>query len=119
MCHHLVEFFVSCRSFFAAFNLNKKGVFMKPSKGSYRSLNGWLWEKFQVQELVDFGQLLNRVQEGQQASNDVIQIKAFANTDTAKWPDESVKVYLNNYLAGQENEPCIGKLDFEVAFIKA
>ena len=93
MGHHLVEFFVSCRSFFAAFNLNKKGVFMKPSKGSYRSLNGWLWEKFQVQELVeivqqssnlDFGQLLNRVQEGQQASNDVIQIKAFANTDTAK-----------------------------------
>ena len=64
---------------------------MKPSKGSYRSFNGWLWEKFQLHELVeivrqssdpDFAQLLNRVREGQQTDNDVIQIKALANTDT-------------------------------------
>ena len=101
---------------------------MKPSKGSYRSFNGWLWEKFQLHELVeivwqssdpDFAQLLNRVREGQQTDNDVIQIKALANTDTATWPDEFVKVYLNNYLAGQENEDCIGKLDSEVVVIKA
>ena len=26
---------------------------MKPSKGSYRSFNGWLWEKFQLHELVE------------------------------------------------------------------
>ena len=26
--------------------LNQKSVFMKPSKGSYKSFNGWLWEKF-------------------------------------------------------------------------
>ena len=26
--------------------VNQKGVFMKPSEGSYRSFNGWLWEKF-------------------------------------------------------------------------
>ena len=39
------------------------------------------------------------------------QIKYLANTDTALWPDKFVKVYLNNYLAGQENEGCIGKLD--------
>ena len=100
---------------------------MKPSKGSYRSFNGWLWEKFQLHELVetvqqssdpDFAQLLNRVREGQQTDNDVIQIKALANTDTATWPDEFVKVYLNNYLAGQENEDCIGKLDSEVVVIK-
>ena len=103
--------------------VNQKGMFMKPSKGSYRSFNGWLWEKFQLHELVeivwqssdpDFAQLLNRVREGQQTDNDVIQIKALANTDTATWPDEFVKVYLNNYLAGQENEDCIGKLDSEV-----
>ena len=49
----------------------------------------------------------------------MIQIKALANTDTATWPDEFVKVYLNNYLAGQENEDCIGKLDSEVVVIKA
>ena len=40
----------------------------------------------------------------------MIQIKALANTDTATWSNELVKVYLNNYLAGQENEYCIGKL---------
>ena len=43
----------------------------------------------------------------------MIQIKALANTDTATWPDEFVKVYLNNYLAGQKNEDCICKLDSE------
>ena len=106
--------------------VNQKDVFMKPSKGSYRSFNGWLWEKFQLHELVeivwqssdsDFAQLLNRVREGQQIYNDVIQIKALANTDTATWSDE--KVYLNNYLVGQENEDCIDKLDSEVVVIKA
>ena len=48
----------------------------------------------------------------------MIQIKALANTNTATWPDKFVKVYLN-YLAGQENEDCIGKLDSEVVVIKA
>ena len=109
--------------------VDQKGMFMKPSKGSYRSFNGWLWEKFQLHELVeivrqssdpDFAQLLNRVREGQQTDNDVIQIRTLANTDTATWPDEFVKVYLNkNYLAGQENEGCIGKLDSEVVLFKA
>ena len=49
----------------------------------------------------------------------MIQIKTLANTDTATWPGEFLKVYLNNYLAGQENEDCIGKLDLEVVVIKA
>ena len=44
----------------------------------------------------DFAQLLNRVREGQQTDNDVIQIKALANTDTATLPDEFVKIYLNS-----------------------
>ena len=60
-----------------------------------------MWEKFQLHELdeivwqssdPDFAQLLNKVGEGQQTDNDVIQIKALANTDTATWPDEFVKV---------------------------
>ena len=72
-------------------SVNQKGVFMKPSKGSYRSFNGWLWEKTQLHELVeivwqssdpDFAQLLNGVREGQQTNSDVFQIKALANTDT-------------------------------------
>ena len=60
-----------------------------------------------------FNYILNRIQEGQQTDN-VIQIKALANTDKATWPDEFVKVYIKNYLAGQENEDYIGKLDSEV-----
>ena len=63
--------------------VNQKSVFMKPSKGSYKSFNGWLWEKFQLHELVeivwqssdpDFAQLLNRVREGQNTNDDLIQI---------------------------------------------
>ena len=83
--------------------VNQKGVFVIPSKRSYSSFNGWVWEKFQLHELFkivrqssdpDFAQLLNRVREGQQTDNDVIQIKALANTDTATWSDE--KVYLTS-----------------------
>ena len=71
--------------------VNQKGVFKKPSKGSYRSFNGWLWEKFQLHELVeivqqssdpDFAQLRNRVREGQQTNSDVFRIKALVITDT-------------------------------------
>ena len=46
------------------------------------------------------------------------QIKALGNTDTAAWPYEFVKVYLNNYLAVQENKGCICKLDSEVVFLR-
>ena len=57
---------------------------MKLSKGSYKSFNGWLWERFQLHELVeivwqisdpDFAQLLNRVLEGQQTNDDLTLIK--------------------------------------------
>ena len=58
---------------------------------------------------------LNRVQ---RTDNDGIQIKALSNIDTASRPDEFVTVCLNNYLTGQENEDCIGKLDSEVVVIK-
>ena len=39
--------------FFHLSPVNQKGVFMKPSRGSYRSFNGWLWEKFQLHQLVE------------------------------------------------------------------
>ena len=48
----------------------------------------------------------------------MIQIKALASTDTATWPDEFAKVYRSNYLADQENEDCICKLDSEVVVIQ-
>ena len=108
--------------------VSQKGVLMKVKKGSYSSFNGWIWEDFQLHELVeivrqssdpDFAQLLNRVREGKQTEDDVTEIKALANTDTSTWPDEFVRVYLNNYLAGQENEKSIAQLDSEVFIIKA
>ena len=49
----------------------------------------------------------------------MIKVKALAHTNTAAWPDKFAKVYLNNYLAGQQNEDCIGKLDYKVITIKA
>ena len=76
-------------------SVNQKSVFMKSSKGSYRSFSGWLWEKFQLHELnelveivrqssdPDFAQLRNRVREGQHRNNDLTQIKALTNTNTA------------------------------------
>ena len=46
-------------------------------------------------------------------------IKDPANANIATWPNESVKVYLNNYVDFQKNKDCIGKLDLEVVIIKA
>ena len=85
--------------------VNQKSVFMKPSKGSYKSINGMLWEKCYLHELVeivrqrsdlDFAQLFNRVREGYLTNDDLTQIKALANINTATWPDEFVKFHLNN-----------------------
>lgn len=81
-----------------------------------------LWEKFQLHELVgivlqssvpDFAHLLDRVWEGQHTNNDVTKIKTLADTNTATWFDEFIKLYLNNYLAGQKNKDCLDKLDSE------
>ena len=33
--------------------VNQKSVFMKPNKELCKSFNGWLWEKFQLHELVE------------------------------------------------------------------
>ena len=87
-----------------------------------------MWEKFQLRELVEivrqssdpgFAQLLNRVREGQHTNDDLTQIKALANTNTATWPDDFVKVYLNIYLAGKENDSSIRKLNSEIVVFKA
>ena len=57
---------------------------------------------------------VNRVREGQHTNDDLTQIKPLANTNTATWPDEFVKLYLNNYLPGKKNDSSICKLDSEV-----
>ena len=37
-------------------------------------------------------------------NDDKIQLKDVANTNVAIWPNKFVKIYLKDYLAGQENE---------------
>ena len=84
--------------------------------------------KFQLHELVeivrqssdlDFAKLLNRVREDQHANDDLTQVIALANTNTATWFDEFVEVYLNNDLADKENDSSIRKLDSEIVVFKA
>ena len=84
--------------------------------------------KFQLHELVeivrqssdlDFAKLLNRVREDQHTYDDLTQVIALANTNTATWFDEFVKVYLNNDLADKENDSSIRKLDSEIVVFKA
>ena len=77
--------------------VNQKGVFRKPSKGSYigHSLDGYGKNSNCMSWLRLFGraviQILLNYLKGQQTDDDVIQIKALANTDTATWPDEFVR----------------------------
>lgn len=44
-------------------------------------------------------------------SDDVIQIKALAKNNTATWPNDFIKIWLNNYLVSEENEGWIDKVD--------
>ena len=105
------------------------GVFMHTRKGTYKAFNGSLWQElFKLHELVEivrpssdpeFAQMLNIIREGKQTTDDLKQIKNLEHTDTSSWPNEFVKLYLSNYLAGRENEECIAKLDSEVFSIQA
>ena len=86
------------------------------------SSSGWLWEKFSWGSWEYVIQiLLNNLLRLKKVSKQIwcVQIKALANTDTATWPDDFLKVYLNSDVAGQEFEDCICKLDSEVITIKA
>lgn len=51
------------------------------------------------------------VWECQQMSDDVIQIKALAKNNTATWPNDFIKIWLNNYLVSEENEGWTDKVD--------
>lgn len=44
-------------------------------------------------------------------SDDVIQIKALAKNNTATWPNDFIKIWLNNYLVSEENEGWTDKVD--------
>ena len=67
----------------------------------------------------EFAEILSRIREGEHTDDDVSKIKDLAYTDTSNWPDQYVKLYLTNYLAGQENESCIEKLNSKVFVIKS
>ena len=81
-------------------------IFTKAKAGTYAALSPSLWEKlFKLHELVEivrqssdpeFAQLLNRIREGKQTDDDLMQIKALGDTDTSDWPNEYVKLYITN-----------------------
>ena len=89
-----------------------------------------MWEKFQLHEQFeivlqssdpDFAQLSNRVRECQQTDNDVIQIKALANADTATWPDIetntcSISIPYNIGLSLSNYQPTC-KIDDEIHYV--
>ena len=109
--------------------VKQKGIFMKAKKGTYQAFHKLLWQDlFKLHELSEivrqssdpeFAQMLNRIREGKQTDDDVMQIKALADTDTSDWPNEFVKLYLTNHLAARENEECIANLNSEIFEMKA
>ena len=70
-----------------------------------------------IQILLSF--LPNRVWESQHTNDDITQTNVLANIIAATWPDEFVKVYLNNYLAGEQTNSSVHKLDSEIVAFKA
>ena len=88
-----------------------------------------MWrELFQRHELIqivrqisdpEYASILSRIREGTQTDDDLDQIMDLANTDTTHWPNEYVKLYLTNYLAGRENDEAIVKLNSEIFTIRA
>ena len=108
--------------------VKQPGIFMNVRKGTYEAFHESLWKKFELHELTEivrqssdpeFAKMLSRIREGKQNYDDLKEIKALVNTDTSNWPDQFVKLYLTNYLAGQENEQSIAKLDSEIFVIQA
>ena len=110
----------------------QQGIYVKTNqtqKGTYKALQPDLWEKhFKLHELIEivrqssdpeFAEMLNRIRIGNQTNDDVMKIQALADTDTSDWPNEFVKLYLTNRLAGRENDACIDKLNSDVFVIKA
>ena len=110
--------------------VKQNAIYVNAKEGTYEALSGSLWQElFKLHELVEivrqssdpeFAQILNRVREGKQTDDDVVQIQSLADTDTSGWPpNEFVKLYLSNYLANKENEESISNLDSEVFVIKS
>ena len=109
--------------------VKQQAIFMNPHKGCYEALHGSLWQElFKLHELVDivrqisdptFASILSRIREGNHTDDDMDKIKALEDTDTLDWPNEYVKLFLTNYLAGEENENAIANLNSEVYSIRA
>ena len=107
--------------------VNAKTVYSAILQG-YKVFNKPLWHNFVLHELVqivrqssdpEFAQLLNRLREGKHTATDVKEIQMLADVDTTLWPNEYVKLYMTNYMAGRENDECIAKLNAETIVINA
>jgi len=72
--------------------VKQKSIYENATEGTYEALAGSLWKDlFKLHEIFEivrqcsdpeFAQILNRVREGKHTDDDVIQIKALADTDT-------------------------------------
>ena len=115
--------------FFQLPPVGMKCTFMSPHKGCYKAFQGSLWrELFQLHELFQlvrqisdpvYASILSRIRDGTHTNEDLDKIMDLAHTDTTHWPDQFVKLYLTNYLAGRENDEAIAKLNSEIFTIQA
>ena len=109
--------------------VNQQGIFSCGNENTYKALAPSLWrDVFKLHELFEivrqssdpeFANLLSRVREDEHTDEDLAIIKSLADTDTSAWPEQYVKLFLTNYLAGKENEDCISKLGTEIKTIKS
>ena len=115
--------------FFQLPPVGMKCTFMNPRKGCYKAFQGSLWrELFQLHELIqivrqisdpDYASILSRIREGTHTDDDLNKVKDLAHADTTQWPNQYIKPYLTNYLAGRENDEAIAKLNSEIFTIGA
>ena len=77
------------------------------------------WFNFRIHELTEivrqssdpsFAELLNRLREGNQSEEDILEIKALEQTNTLDWPEDHVRLYITNDLKDKHNEVCMARL---------
>lgn len=88
-------------------HVNQKVVFK--SNGLYGLMNGWLLEKVQLHIQIEICCISSKWHYDSR--------KRFGKHKYFHLPEEFVKIYLNNYSAGQENKDCIVKPNSKIPVI--
>ena len=77
------------------------------------------WFRFKMHELTEivrqssdpsFAELLNRLREGNQTEDDILEIRALEHTDTSDWPEDHVRLYITNALKDKHNDKSMARL---------